>query len=129
MTAEARTHQFSFDALENIPLERRKDIPQIFRILNTRRGSYIVMEYVQGKTIGQLYQNIERFEENSKPYYDKFATGIKLLLSIPVPSDAKPRPCGGGIIKHPLFKDGEAPIRHDSIGMLEEHINTVYLQC
>ncbi|KAK1762507.1 hypothetical protein QBC33DRAFT_574124 [Phialemonium atrogriseum] len=120
MTAEARTHQFSFDALENTPLERRNDIriPQICRILYTPRGAYIVMEYVQGKTLGQLYQKIERFEENSKPYYDKIARGIKLPLSIPVPTDAKPGPCGGGIIKHPLFKDGEALIRYDSIGNL-----------
>ncbi|RFU32172.1 hypothetical protein B7463_g4188, partial [Scytalidium lignicola] len=125
MTAEALTHQFVFEAFEQMPPENRKGIrvPQIFRILNTHQGTYIIMEYIQGMTLGQLYKSTESFEVVSKPYYEQIARGVKLLLSISVPADAEPGPYGGGIIKHPFFKDFEAPTRYDSIDTLEKHIN------
>lgn len=127
MTAEAATQQFVFDALEKMPPEPRRGIhvPQIFRVLTTHRGVYIVMELVSGRRLDQLYETIDCFEDISKPYYDQIARGIKLLLSIPVPPDAKPGPCGNSVIKHPFFKDSEAPIQYDSVDILEEHINNV----
>lgn len=114
-----------------MPLECRRGIhiPQIFRILNTPHGTYIIIEYIQGIILCQYYQNIKGFEAVSKPCYDQIARGIKLLLLIPVPSDARPGPCSGGIIKHSFFKDFEAPTKYDLVKRLEEHINIIYSQC
>ena len=41
--------------------EDRKSIhiPEIYRILDGRLGYYIIMEYIQGLTIGQLYRGID----------------------------------------------------------------------
>ncbi|KAH8790921.1 hypothetical protein F5882DRAFT_377049 [Hyaloscypha sp. PMI_1271] len=42
-----------------------------------------------------------------------------------IPHDATPGPYGGGLIRHPLFKDYQANIEYSSVAQLQHHINKV----
>ena len=57
--------------------------------------------------------------------YDHIAKAIRLFLFFEVPYDATPGPYGGGIIRHPLFKNYEASIEYSSVAQLHHHINKV----
>jgi hypothetical protein len=128
--AEARAHDFAFRALEQIPQSEREGIriPEIYRIFTIDDPSgesmvYIVMEYVPGKTLLQILCDTPN--QRLEHLYDHIAKAIKLLLSFEVPYDATPGPYGGGIIKHPLFKDYQANIEYSSVAQLQHHINKV----
>lgn len=83
------------------------------------------MEYVEGTTLRELMANWGSFQRNSEYYYSRVELALRLLLSFPVPQDATPGPRGGGLIRHPLFKDYLAPIQYGSVDELEGHLNTV----
>lgn len=83
------------------------------------------MEYVEGTTLRELMVNWGSFQRNSEYYYSRVESALRLLLSFPVPQDATSGPCGGGLIRHPLFKDYLAPIQYGSVDELEGHLNTV----
>lgn len=125
--SEARTHQFAYDSLQRLPQQDRQGvrIPEIYRIMQAGNWTYIVMEYIRGKTLAKLMEDRETFKETYQYYYDSIERALKLLLSFPVPKDAAPGPYGGGIIQHPLFKDYRAAIQYDSVDMLERHLNKV----
>ena len=125
--SEARTQQFVFEAVENMPLADREGIhvPEVYRVFTVRGSTYIIMEYVPGRTLREIMDEDSDFDKVSSQLYDKILRGIQLLLSIPAPEDAAPGPYGGGIIRHPLFKDYTAAIEYDSVEMLEKHINKV----
>lgn len=128
---ETRTQQFAYESLEALPEESRKGIyiPRIIRVISESSSfTYMVMEFIKGKTLGEIINDDVKYEDFPKyysSYFSKIARAVKLFLSFPVPSSqTKPGPVGGeGQAKHPLFKDLEAPIEYESIDMLEEHIN------
>ncbi|KAK3943301.1 hypothetical protein QBC46DRAFT_405599 [Diplogelasinospora grovesii] len=143
---EAQMQKYAFEALQQTPDEHRRGfcIPEIYRVMVDEEGSaytYIIMEYVCGKTLGALMDDDLHKElglltepENShlgvpfsRSYYeDKLEKAFKLLLSFPVPETVTaPGRWDGGHIKHPLFREFDAPIRYESIEMLEKHINAV----
>jgi hypothetical protein len=129
--AEARTQDFAFRALEQIPQSDREGIriPEIYRIFTDEHPSgnsmvYIVMEYVPGKTLLQILRDTPG-SKSVEYLYDRIAKAIKLFLSFKVPDDATPGPYKGGIIRHPLFKDYEAAIEYSSVAQLQHHINKV----
>lgn len=101
-------------------------IPKIYRVIRLNSGwTYIIMEYVQGTTLRDLMTDWKSFKANSESYYARVEMALKLLLSLPVPQDTAPGPYGGGIIRHPVFKDSMAPIQYDSVEGLERHLNNV----
>ena len=131
--AEARTQDFAFRALEQIPESDREGIriPKVYRTFSTEKDEYgncmvyIVMEYVPGKT---LYQKVvdNPTIENVEFVYSTVVKALKLFLfSFKVPDNAAPGPYQGGIIRHPLFKYYEAPIEYSSVVQLQCHINKV----
>ncbi|OAA53624.1 Protein kinase-like domain protein [Niveomyces insectorum RCEF 264] len=124
---EARTQQFAHDGLAKMPPDERQGIhvPRILRLVQYDSGSgYIVMEYVPGKTLEHIHrEHQDMTPEDSQPYYDAISRALRLFLAIPVPADAQPGPVGGGIIHHALFKGFVAPIKYDSVDMLEKHMN------
>ncbi|KAF1736982.1 hypothetical protein CRV24_002597 [Beauveria bassiana] len=93
-------------------------VPKIFRVFG---GRYMVMEYVQGKTLLELAET-KSWEEQLQ-YIDRIAEAVDILLTIPIPAEAAPGPYGGGITRHPLFKDSEAPKIFNDVASLQEHIN------
>jgi serine/threonine protein kinase len=128
--AEAQTHDFAFRALERIPQSEREGIriPEVYRIFTDDYPSgqsmvYIVMEYVPGKTLLQILRDPPN--QRLEHLYDHIAKAIRLFLSFEVPHDATPGPYGGGLIRHPLFKDYEANIEYSSVAQLQHHINKV----
>lgn len=125
--SEARTHQYAYDALQRVPEQDRQGvrIPEIYRIIETENSTYIIMEYIRGRTLAKVMEDESVFVETRFYYYDRIERALKLLLSFPVPKNAAPGPFGGGIIRHPLFKDYRAPIQYDSVDMLEKHLNKV----
>jgi serine/threonine protein kinase len=129
MMAEIFNQDFAFKALEGMPQDQRVGIrvPKIYRVIEEAATVYIVMEYVNGKTLKEL------LEEGISPAqlqecYNQIAKAIKLFTSIKAPNGIAPGPVGGGIIKHPLFKDTVASIQYASIHDLQKHVNNVGLQ-
>lgn len=87
--------------------------------------TYIVMEYVHGKTVGACLRDSSGEARNW--VYDQVAKAIKQLLRVPVPtsSGSRPGPVGGGCIQHYFFRDKVAPKEYNSVGDLQNHINRV----
>jgi serine/threonine protein kinase len=98
--------------------------PEIYRAFECERQTYIVMEYVDGETVGALLRGSSA--EKSNWIYDQVAKAITQLLHVPVPSGSHPGPVGGGCIQHYFFRDYVAPKEYDSVGELQRHINKVY---
>lgn len=125
--AEVRNQMFVYDALQQLPPDQRQGIyvPEVYRTMRIRHLFFIIMEYVPGRTLAQITEDSENWEMVRDQVTDRIAQGMRLLLSLPVPYDAKPGPVGGGIIRHPIFKDSEAATEYESIDMLERHLNKV----
>ena len=125
--SEARTQQWVFDALEKLPPGVRRGIrvPEIYRVIEYNGLTWILMELVPGKSLLQFFDDWESFQSVADRYFDKIADGLRLLLSLPVPDGTPPGPAGGGIIRHPLFKEHQASLQYDSLDMMERHLNNV----
>lgn len=116
---ESKAQQFAYDSLEALPAESRKGIhvPRIIRVIVEPTGAaFIVMEYIQGRTLNQIISDDVEYEDFPKfysAYFDKVARGLKLFLSFPIPSlQTKPGPLGGrGQAKHPFFQKLRSPHR------------------
>lgn len=124
---EARNQTFAYEALQGMPKQDTTGIriPIIYRVFSRNKRVYIVMEYVQGKTIRELLDK-ESADTCLQECYNQVAKAIKLFLSIPI-STAIPGPVGGGIIRHPLFKNTIASVEYSSVAHLQAHLNTVTL--
>jgi serine/threonine protein kinase len=129
MVAEMLNQNFAFDALEDMPEQKRAGIhvPKIYRVIEVAATVYIVMEYVNGKALKELLEE-GASDDQLQQYYNQIAKAIKLFISIKVPDGVTPGPVGGGIIKHPLFKDTIASIEYTSVDDLQQHVNKVGLQ-
>ena len=106
MMAEVLNQEFAFNALESMPQQgvRKILIPRIYRVFEQDKAVYIIMEYVAGETFKDILGK-EIPHNQLQEYYNRIAQAIKLFLSFKVPDNVTPGPVGGGIIKHPLFKD------------------------
>lgn len=92
--------------------------------LSVRVWSYIVMEYVPGKTVGK------RLETEDDPFnkdflFSQVALAISELHRIPAPLGCPPSGVNGGIIRNILFSDQEAPRKYKNAQELEDHLNKV----
>ncbi|KAG6354589.1 hypothetical protein INS49_004607 [Diaporthe citri] len=125
--AEVRNQIFVHDALQQLPPEEKQGIhvPEVYRTMRIGYLLFIIMEFVPGRTLAQITEDWENWVMAREEVTNKIAQGMRLLLSLPVPCDAKPGPVGGGIIRHPMFKDCEAATEYDSVDMLERHLNKV----
>ena len=125
ISEEARNQRFAYEALRGMPKQDTAGIriPTIYHVFSSNKKEYIVMEYVQGKTIRQLLDK-ESVDTRLQECYTQVAQAIKLFLSIPILT-AIPGPVGGGIIRHPLFKDTIASVEYSSVAHLQAHLNTV----
>ena len=94
------------------------------------RRSFLVMEYVYGKTLQQIMrEDFQTYSEKEDEFFRPIATGISLLLNIPPPNNQVPGPVGGGLIRNPLFgEETIAPHQYRSVKEIEKHFNAVSLQ-
>ena len=85
---------------------------------------YLVREYVKRETL-QAHGRETEDDSVWEGLLDEVVDAVRLLLSIPVNSNVPPRPESGGLIKHVLFKDEEAPIEYASVEYIARHLNKV----
>lgn len=124
---EARNQEFAFNALQEIPEEKRKGIhiPKIYRVIEAMGTVHIVMEYVPGKTLDEYIQSEGRASKHLDELYSQIEKAVKLFLSFQAPNTITPGPVGGGLIRHPIFKGTEAPVEYKSVHELQDHISKV----
>lgn len=98
---------------------------------NGEKWTYIVMEYIRGDTVGSLEdkaresQSPEQSQETLDALSRRVAFALDEFLRIPVPPDTPPASVSGGIIRHSVFKDHEAPRLYQNVEQLEQHFNMV----
>ena len=126
--AEARSQTWAYESLQQMPLSDRQSIyiPEIYRTVLLGTWTCILMEYVPGKTLRDLLEDWTTFEPIADGYFRKIERALKLFLSFPVPQNAPPGPYGGGLIRHPLFRDYQASIEYPTVDLLEKHLNKVW---
>lgn len=127
--AEARTQKWAHDTLKTLPQSQRSGIhiPQIYRVVSLESWTIIVMEIVVGTTLEALLEDVETPEDYLDRCFERIELALKLFLAFPVPETASPGPCGGGLIRHPLFRYYQASIEYPTVEMLETHLNKVCL--
>lgn len=128
MAAETRNQIFASKALKQMPPRECAGIriPEVYRVIEKDDIIYLVMEYVSGETLEELLAK-DVSDDYLQEKYAQITKAIKLLLSINVPQNTVPGPVGGGIIKHPLFKDTVASIEYASVEELQRHLKLVSL--
>lgn len=103
-------------------LQSRVRIPKVYYTCSYKWVTYIVMEYIPGKTMGQLLKEHPTEKQN---ICNLVAYGLEELLRIPVPPDARPAAINGEKIWHCLFDDQQAPLEYQNVSELETHLNEV----
>ncbi|KAF2811044.1 uncharacterized protein BDZ99DRAFT_385390 [Mytilinidion resinicola] len=91
-------------------------VPKVYYTCRYMHVSYIVMEYIPGKTMGQL---LKEHPTRKQDICNLVAFGLQELLRIPVPPDARPAGIDGGAIRHPLFDDSTAPLDYQNVSELD----------
>lgn len=76
----------NFEELNDVPTIR---IAQVFEVFEVEAWTYIVMEYISSCWFAFTKQIVD---------------AVALLLEVDPPVNAKPRPVGGGLMHHILFK-------------------------
>lgn len=129
---ERRNQEFAFNTLRSLqqtaPPQRKLLVlaPEIFRAFEHRDYYYLVMEFVPGKTMEDLFaeETPETSQGDRATLYQHVADAIQ-LLSVKAPPGARPGPVGGGILRHPIFSDSQAEVPYRDVEMLEKHLNNV----
>lgn len=107
--SEAHTQLFFYNYMmsKDNPVFR---VPEIYHAFQTeRQGTYILMEHIHIKDHASDEQRVQALCE---------------LVSVPPPSGVFGN-IGGGLIRHPIFDDEEAPVQFASMVNLEAYINRV----
>ncbi|KAK2597390.1 hypothetical protein QQS21_006014 [Conoideocrella luteorostrata] len=85
--------------------------------------TYLVMDYIHGKTAGQLLQDSANDEEAKDRIYRQIAFAISELHRIPVPQGSRPAAVNGGKIRHEIFEENQASCHYRNVTELENHLN------
>ncbi|OAA59033.1 Protein kinase-like domain protein [Niveomyces insectorum RCEF 264] len=88
----------------------------------SRPTTVIVMEYIPGKTLEQLWEDADEAEQET--YRHRVADAFMALSRIPVdPSKRSPSAVDGSHIKHQMFDDRVAPRLYENVQQLQDHLN------
>lgn len=88
-------------------------------------NSYIVMDYIPGKTARDCLDVFKDDDRGQDGVYALIALAVSELLRIPVPPGTPPLSIHGEFIRHPVFDMDEAPRTYDNTQQLEDQINAV----
>lgn len=88
-------------------------------------NSYIVMDYIPGKTARDRLDAFKDDHRSQDRVYTQIALAVSELLRIPVPPGTPPMSIHGELIRHPVFDMDEAPRKYDNVQQLEDQINAV----
>ena len=126
---EMRTQLYVLNAFKQMVYASGPDsgslvkVPEIYHAFECEGQTYIVMEYVDGETVGAQLDRSSA--ETRDTIYDQMAKAISQLLRVPIPSNQRPGPVGGGCIQHYFFQDDVAVQEYQSVDQLQHHINRV----
>lgn len=100
--------------------------PGVYYAFHEYPMTYIVMEYIPGKTAGQCSEESQD-QEGKEKVCRSIAFAISELHRIAIPEESRLRPAAisGGRIRHCLFDQLEAPRHYENVQQLEDHINAV----
>jgi hypothetical protein len=87
--------------------------------------TYVVMEYVPGRTAAQRLQDAVNDDVMRDLVYSRIAFALSELHRIPVRQDSRPAAVNGGRIRHELFDDNQASLHYRNISELEQHLDLV----
>lgn len=111
---------------ELISLGSNVRIPVIYYAYTHESMTFIVMEYIPGKTAMQLLCDDD--EARKEDIYSKVAMALGELHRIPIKSGSRLAAFDGGKICHSMFdgdEGNEAPIQYRDTNQLETHLNLV----
>ena len=122
---EIRTQRYVYKAFQQVMDGSGTGLnaAEVYRAFECEGQAYVVMEYIDGQTVGALLRSSSAEKKNW--IYDHVAKAINQLLQVPVPSGSPPGPVGGGCVKHYIFQDQVSPKAYESVGDLQRHINKV----
>lgn len=98
--------------------------PAVYHAFKYNLQTFLVMEYIPGKTSGQRLQEAESPAEKEH-VIGLVASCLSELHRIPIPPGSRPAGVDGGHIRHTLFSDEEAPRHYENVAQLEIHLNEV----
>jgi hypothetical protein len=119
---EVTSQMMAYRGLQQLQSSVR--IPKVYYTCKYKWVTYIVMEYIPGKTMEQL---LEELPSKKQDICNLVAFGLQELLRIPVPPNARPAAINGGRIWHPLFDECRAPLEYQNVSELEAHLNEVII--
>ncbi|KFY03592.1 hypothetical protein V490_00120 [Pseudogymnoascus sp. VKM F-3557] len=102
-------------------------VPAVYYAFKEHPMTYIVMEYIPGKTAGECLEESPE-QSDKETIYRSIALALSELHRIPIPKDFQNRPAAvsGGMIRHSIFDCQEAPRHYASVQQLEAHFNELY---
>lgn len=113
----------AYDSLRQLGSSVRA--PGVFYAFEEYFVTYIVMEYIPGKTAGQCLKESQD-EAAKEVIYRSIALALSELHRIPIPeSRLRPAAVSGGGIRHSVFDELRAPRHYENVQQLEDHINAV----
>lgn len=100
--------------------------PGVYYAFHEYPVTYIVMEYITGKTAGQCLEETHD-EAGKEAIYRSIAFAISELHRIPIPeSRLRPAAITGGRFRNSIFEcDHEAPLHYESAQQFEDNANAV----
>lgn len=101
-------------------------VPAVYYAFEEHPMTYIVMEYIPGKTAGECLEESPE-QSDKETIYRSIALALSELHRIPIPKEFQNRPAAvsGGMIRHSIFDCQEAPRHYASVQQLEAHFNEV----
>jgi hypothetical protein len=124
---EMRTQQHVYNEFERMKKEQSGSgvkAPEIYHAFQDELKTYIVMEHIDGETVGARLRGSSA--ETKNWIFNQVAKAINQLLAVRVPIHSHPGPVGGGLIQNHFFRGNRAPKEYESIFDLQDHINKVY---
>ncbi len=103
--------------------------PAVFYAQMNYPYTYIIMEYVPGKTAGEC---LEAAQDDSAR--ELLAQSVSLAISelhrIPIEPGTRPAAISGDKIRHCLlFEDYGSPLHYENVQHMEDHFNAVRVSC
>ncbi|KAG8918130.1 hypothetical protein FRC01_002040 [Tulasnella sp. 417] len=111
---EAQTQRYVFDRIDP---QWSLRVAQVFHEFEKDGVVYIIMEEIQGETVGEL--------GNLEVAVERIACALDEFIRIPPPEGEELGPLGGGLMEHPMFPDIQAATRYESKSALGDHITRI----
>ena len=97
-------------------------VPEVYLIFSRAPLRYIVMQYVEGSTVGNRMSGAGKYEKDD---LKAVAAAVKRLTDIRMPADTPPGYFGGGTIGHVFFVEAMSTLVYPTVGHLQRQINRV----